>query len=278
MSTEIYYFSGTGNSLYIAKQLKEKMEDVKLIPIINCLKKEKIEIEAENIGFVFPLYLSNVPKPVQKFLEKLDIKSTKYTFAVITRIGTFSFAHVRVDTMLKMIGYELNAYFYINMANNSPTGLTPGKGDYNWIDKTNKKLSAIEENVQNSLTEIIPIINSKSKYPVTKFKFPFIDKFEKLFYNWISGMKTEIGLCVDKTCTGCGVCEEVCPSYKIKIEDNRPKWKQGVDCYYCFACFNFCPEQAIIIKDKYDKKDGRYQHPNVNTLEIINQKSDKGID
>jgi len=34
MNTEIYYFSGTGNSLFIARELKKLLSDVELIP--NC--------------------------------------------------------------------------------------------------------------------------------------------------------------------------------------------------------------------------------------------------
>ena len=34
MSTEIYYFSGTGNSLFIAKELQKRLPDSMLIPIV----------------------------------------------------------------------------------------------------------------------------------------------------------------------------------------------------------------------------------------------------
>lgn len=43
MSTEIYYFSGTGNSLHVAKELQKRIQDTKLRPIVNHLKKNIIK-------------------------------------------------------------------------------------------------------------------------------------------------------------------------------------------------------------------------------------------
>ncbi len=37
------------------------------------------------------------------------------------------------------------------------------------------------------------------------------------------------------------------------------------------ACFNFCPEQSILVKN-YTHKDGRYYHPDVTAQDIAEQK------
>jgi len=50
MSTEIYYFSGTGNSFYAAKELQKRIIDSKLIPIVSLLKQEIIEVQKRNRG------------------------------------------------------------------------------------------------------------------------------------------------------------------------------------------------------------------------------------
>ncbi len=44
-----------------------------------------------------------------------------------------------------------------------------------------------------------------------------------------------------------------------------------LQCYYCYACFNFCPEQSILVKN-YTHKDGRYYHPDVTAKDIAEQK------
>ena len=76
----------------------------------------------------------------------------------------------------------------------------------------------------------------------------------------------------DNTFTGCGKCEKVCLTGKIKMEDSKPFCQKNVICYYCYACFNFCPEQAILVKYYTDKK-GRYHHPDVSMKDIAGQKT-----
>ena len=50
---EIYYFSGTGNSLYIAKKIKESFIDCNLIPIENISRFEKINQKYKKVEFIF---------------------------------------------------------------------------------------------------------------------------------------------------------------------------------------------------------------------------------
>jgi len=53
MSTEIYYFSGTGNSLHVAKELQKRIPETKLIPMVSLLNRDIIETSAETVGFIF---------------------------------------------------------------------------------------------------------------------------------------------------------------------------------------------------------------------------------
>ncbi len=39
MRTEIYYFSGTGNSLHVARELQKRLPNTKLVSVISALKK-----------------------------------------------------------------------------------------------------------------------------------------------------------------------------------------------------------------------------------------------
>ena len=86
MSIEIYYFSGTGNSLFIARELANKLQG-KLIPIASLIKQERINSESEIIGVVFPVYLAHlngIPLIVKDFIQKLAQLDSKYLFAVCT--------------------------------------------------------------------------------------------------------------------------------------------------------------------------------------------------
>lgn len=273
MSIEIYYFSGTGNSLHVAKELCKRLPESKLIPIVGVLDNEEIITKGEVVGFVFPIYFTTVPAPVRKFLEKLKMESAKYTFSVTTRLGTFSVANVCVSRILKKKGINLDSQFVLNMASNSPTGLKPGKGDEDWIKKINKeKVLQLESEVQARLDIIKKAILGREKIPPKMIFNPFLAVLERIMYILTGNTKTQINFYTDSTCIGCGICEQVCLAKKIKMHGEKPVWQKDVDCYYCYACFNFCPMQSILVKNKYTKKTGRYFHPDITAVEISGQK------
>jgi len=159
---EIYYFSGTGNSLHVAKELQKRIPEIKLIPIIASLDNV-ITTNAQTVGFVFPTYLTSVPAPIRKFINQLDLKSSTYTFSIVTRIGTFCTANTFTKKALEKQGKTLDASFMINMANNSPTGLRP-IADKKWINKIEKekidgspkwlKIRVFEENEKGKKTKV----------------------------------------------------------------------------------------------------------------------------
>lgn len=273
MKTEIYYFSGTGNSLHVGKELQKRIPGVEIIPIVSLLDRETIVTHADILGFVFPLHLTTLPSPVRQFIEKLDASSAHYIFSIVTRFGTFCLANICVERLLRKQGKHLNARFVINMASNSPTGIKPGKGDAKWVSRISKEnVARLESKVQSHLDSIKKILVSQENYPSRQSRNFFLPLLERVFYHLIRNTKTQIDFVTDQTCTGCGICEEVCPSRKTKLHDSRPLWQKNVNCYYCYACFNFCPTQSILVRNKYSKKDGRYFHPDITARDIVNQK------
>jgi Pyruvate/2-oxoacid:ferredoxin oxidoreductase delta subunit len=58
----------------------------------------------------------------------------------------------------------------------------------------------------------------------------------------------------------------------------KPVWQKEVDCYGCFACLNFCPEQSVQIKStwylkSHTNENGRYHHPEITAKDIAGQKT-----
>jgi len=270
-NVEIYYFSGTGNSLHIAKELQRLIPEIKLISIVSLLGETTIETNTEKVGFVFPTYLTTVPAPVREFIGKLDLKSSKYIFSIATRMGTMCVSNIFIRKALKKKGRALDSSFIIDMASNSPTGLKPFGADKNWANKiTKEKIAGLEYQVQLKL-ELIKncIINTENHSEEENF-LNFI--MEKLMSFMTKNINSEIDFYCDLSCNGCGICERVCLSKKIKMVDNRPIWKKEVQCYFCYACFNFCPMQSILVDKLYTYKNGRYSYPGVTAYEIEKQK------
>lgn len=271
----IYYYSGTGNSLHVARELKQRLPGTEIVPIISVLKEGITVQGAEQVGLVFPIYVSAIPKPVRAFIDKINSSSIQYFFTVTTNCGFPGKVDYLVYRLLKSKGFKLDYYASLKMISNSATGLMPAiMVNKKWADlidadkvakmelELQKELELVAEDVakrvKNSGPDCQPNLASRALLAITEKLSP-LDKAKA------------ISFFVDHDCNGCGTCEKVCPSEKIKLADGKPGWSEKTQCYFCYACFNFCPQQAILVKS-YKYKTGRYKHPNVSAADIAGQK------
>jgi flavodoxin len=111
MGIEVYYFSGTGNSLHVAKELQKRISETNIIAIVGLLDNEVIETSGETVGIVFPIHLAMAPAPVMEFLKKFDLKSSNYIFAIATRAGSPHRAFIDLDKILKKKDKSLDSFF-----------------------------------------------------------------------------------------------------------------------------------------------------------------------
>jgi ferredoxin len=126
------------------------------------------------------------------------------------------------------------------------------------------------------------IIEKKEKYQPKDHKGWFILSHiiypvMTLFFQKLRFPGMERSFYVDTKCNGCGICEKVCPSGKIKIINRIPQWQTDIKCTYCFACLHFCPVQSIQIKKRNTINKGRYHHPLITAKDIIKQKNNVSI-
>ncbi|MBN1813316.1 MAG: EFR1 family ferrodoxin, partial [Anaerolineae bacterium] len=111
---EICYFSGTGNSLAVARDVAEKL-NAKLTSVISMMDQESVNIEADVIGFVFPIYDFKPPRVVEGFVRKLEAIDSKYLFAVCTYGIAPSQSLNHLDKVIKSYGGHLSAGFAVGM-------------------------------------------------------------------------------------------------------------------------------------------------------------------
>jgi flavodoxin len=81
--TEIYYFTVTGNSFTVARDIANRLNG-KLIPIVSLIDQDSIQTKSDVIGIVFPIYDFKAPELVITFINKLKNLESKYIFAVCT--------------------------------------------------------------------------------------------------------------------------------------------------------------------------------------------------
>jgi len=283
MSTEIYYFSGTGNSLFVAKELQKRIPDAAVIPIVSLLDQEVIQTHGEIIGFVFPAHALTIPVAVRKFIQKLDLKQSEYVFAIATRWGTVFHGFEKMDQLLKKKNKSLNSQFIFEMGGNDARNViftVPGESD----------LLSKEKVILNKLDTIKDIIAARAdshekdtEHTIQSASNPllgfFIEKIVVLGMDMVEYLGGVNYFYSDSKCNGCGVCEKVCLSKKVKMVNKKPVWQKNTLCYMCYACLNYCPQKSIQIRDipgvkSYTMQNDRYPHPYAGTNEISVQKAD----
>jgi ferredoxin len=286
MKIDLYYFSGTGNSLHVAKELKKRIPEINLIPMLSLLSRDVIEINADAIGFVFPTYNMMLPVPVIKFLKKIQFNSCSYIFSIVTRAQSPERAIHSVEKRMKKKGKKLDTSFVITMGGNCEGAFVP-------VFPTEDVFVKLESQLQNKLDIIQKIIINKELYrekdnpPFTleflagKFAAIITPVFLLFGEKFIENINISMNYFSDPECNGCGICELVCLSKKIKMNGNRPEWQQNIKCFMCFSCFNYCPSHSIQMKTsstdidkikRYSDKSRRYHHPDIRAEDIARQK------
>ena len=285
MKTEIYYFSGTGNSLHVAKEIRHRLPDSALIPIISALGQDRIETDAEVLGIVFPLQGPTYPAAVKFFLEKIDLSHVQYIFAVATRGGTTCRIREEIDKRLKRQGKQLAAHFIITVFNNDPK-FKSGQKSYYCHPISPEELRDKTAEIQKKCDEISTVVTNRETYHPKdrEYSFRYGRLIERFIIRLIDGQSNKAipdYFYTDANCTGCGLCEGICLSDRISMEEGKPCWDDNIVCYMCYACLNFCPVSAVQIRSKWYMKshtptEKRYEHPYGKAKDI--QKQKEGVD
>lgn len=257
MKTKIYFYTGTGNSLWTAKKLAEKLGDTELIPI-TLTGKEPMQPSADKIGFIFPVHIWGIPSPVVDFLDRLKAGSSGYYFAVAVHAGQVAATLLQLKKMLEGKNIKLSSGFSVCM----PSNYIPW-GGADSQDKQRKRFDA----ALDKITNIASFISAGKEMPPEKgpaWQNIFLSAIYRSSYDRVPRMDKPFY--ADEKCTGCGICEKICPAQNISLVDKKPAWLHR--CEQCFACLQWCPEEAI----QYGKgtiKRKRYRHPEITLKDML---------
>lgn len=253
----IFYFSGTGNSLYAAQYIAKHLNQ-RLISIVGEFDKKKPFFEYTMqedglLGFVFPVYAWGPPRIVLDFLTRLKVSGSKpYVFSLSTCGDEEGYTTRIMQKALNKNGLHLDSAFSLIMPNNYIVGfdVDPKDLEQEKLRKAEQKLQTISSVLKERRKGVFDIIPGKLSGLKTSIVNPLFNHFAR---------NTKSFYATDQ-CTKCGLCESVCPLHTITVQD-KPIW--GRDCTQCLACIHHCPVQAI----QYGKgtiRKGRYVNPYVN--------------
>ena len=222
----IFYFSGTGNSAWAARQLARLTGD-EAYDIISLKEQPNID-HAKQIGFVFPVYAWGAPEVMVDFAKKLP-RSQRYTFGVCTCGGDAGLAMKQFSKQ-----YPLSSSYSLLMPNNYIIG-----SDTDDESEIRQTIAAAREELEQMAREIR---RQERVYRVHEGALAGVKShFVNMGFNKFA--RSAKPFLAGEGCNGCGRCADNCPAAAISLRDGKPVWAQ--QCYQCLRCINECPQQAI---------------------------------
>ena len=249
----IFYFSGTGNSLWIVQQLVNEMQEraIDIAKVLNQDKHEYALCKGEKIGFVFPIHGWKPPQLVRRFIETLSCETditTHYIYAIVTCGDDVGCGITIMEKALQSKGFHLNAAFSVTMPN---TYICIPFFDVDSPDIRKSKL----RKAKNRLRQIsISLKQEENILQIHKGCLPGIKTY-LLGFLFERFLIKDCYFHVLDSCKKCGLCLTVCPTQNIKEENETLKWEGH--CTTCMACYHHCPTHSIRF-GKYSDKKGQY--------------------
>ncbi len=259
--TIIFYFSQSGNSLYVAKKIAASMGNTTLVSIPEAIHNNQYKYNNyEKVGFIIPLYFMSMPNMVKDFISKLEISKDSYVFSVITRAITKGRIFHDIDKLLNKKEVKINYGKYLTFPDSY----------IKWSEAPSEKtLLKIFQQAEKSLDLITEKILCEDNY--VENEGVMLKAFSLLAYTiWKSRLKTiSKKFKVNSSCVGCGICEKTCSARNIRLENGKPIWASK--CEDCMACVQHCPKKAIYFNSKTIHK-ARYINPNIKLNDLLYKK------
>ena len=286
VAMEVYYFSGTGNCLAVARAITARTGGT-LVAIPEVIGRSEVSTRADIIGVVFPTYLAplyGIPLIVDSFFRKLERLESKYLFAVCT-CGGYEIVNAvpalrNLAKLIRSLGSNLSAEYSVRLPMNNLS--------YDHIPVPIEKSSeVILRSSKVMISDVCERISARrrGRHQLRRalFNFAMTPMYTMLKKPVLTSLKamanvpldsklgfrelmplTDKSIRVDDNCNGCAICTRVCPVHNIQLVDKRPVWQHH--CEICFACDEWCPRKAV---HHWSRADGvKYHHPTVKAKDM----------
>jgi ferredoxin len=231
----IIYFSGTGNSRFVAKKLAA-LTGEELVDAVKYTREGKGAAFTKPGKYVFvsPVYVSAPPRAFVDFIRKSSFPNNVRAYFVMTCAGGMGGSPEYCRRLASEKGFAYLGTAQVCMPQN-----------YIAMFKTH----TAEEN-REVVRRAMPVIEGLADFILggVELPDPGMKAWEYISTEMIIGMyyrdfMKAKAFRVSDACIGCGRCAASCPLANIRMEDRRPVW--GENCTHCMACINLCPKKAI---------------------------------
>lgn len=238
----IVCFSGTGNSLAVARELALALgESITFLGKEILTKPSSFTLEAAGgrVVWVFPIYSWAVPPVIVRLIKEMKIGDSAREakqFMVTTCGDDMGRADRQWRRLMASRGLAAAGAFVVRMPNTYVC--LPGF-DVDSSETVAAKLAAMPE----AVAKIAERIKNGGPDILLPGAFPWIKSH--VIRPWFERYKYSAGpFYADNACNGCGTCVRECPMANISMgADHRPVW--GDRCAMCLRCYHGCPRHAV---------------------------------
>lgn len=247
----LFYFTATGNSLYVAKQLDDTR-----VSIARAIHDEGKTYQADKIGIVCPIFGHEIPPPVKRFLSTSTFE-TDYFYLILTYGNRHGGAAELAQAMLQSIGIHPSYIALVLMVDNFLPGF-----DMNEQKKIDKKVEGQIEPIRSDIDSkrfFIPPVTDQDRAAHKEYMDRMVGMPKDVFSNIYR---------VTDDCIGCGICRKICPEKCFTIDGQKSVWNPD-NCMLCMACIHACPMMAIQMRIPEKNPGARYRNENISICEIV---------
>lgn len=231
----ILYFSGTGNSAYVAKRTAKAINDDSFDLFERIRNKDYSPVKSEKPFVVCaPTYAWRLPHIVSDYLKKTELCGSKDIYFLMTCGDDIGNAEKYLRKLCKAIGKNYMGCAYFRMPENYIAMFSAPN------DEQAARIIAKSEGRIDTAARIIASgerLDAVKVDLVGKLKSGIVNTAFYAFCVSANKFRTT------EKCVSCGKCEKVCPLSNITLKDGKPVW--GKDCTHCMACICKCPAEAI---------------------------------
>lgn len=252
----VLFFSATGNTEFIARQIALKLGD-ECLNLLDRVRRNDHSVLHSEKPFIIcaPVYVCEMPRFMAKYLKEQTFTGSRDVYFLFTSGGYAGISGQLAKGIVrrKKMNYLGHAEFKMprNYVVNDHYPMLPPE--------------EIKERILNcarQAEEVAADIRAGRKLKArhvwlfeTIITVPFNPVWSKLCYKTKDFYTTA-------DCVGCGKCERVCPLNNISVKDRQVNW--GSNCTHCMACICNCPTEAIeygtISKTKEKYRFSKYAH------------------
>ena len=252
----VLYYSATGNTEYIARELACRLDDECLNLLQRIKTHDNTPLYSEKPFVVCaPIIVCEMPRFMTEWLKKQEFRGSREVYFVFTSGGYCGPAGVLARGIMEKKGLYYRGHGEFKMPRNYVASDAYGQHTPEEIRER------ILESAQrlDGTAEIIRDGGELTARHVQLWETIVTVPFNPV---WVKLKLTAKDFYATEGCIGCGKCEKLCPLNNITLRDKKPVW--GKNCTHCMACIGNCPTDAIEYgtvtqtKEKYNF--GKYSH------------------